>query len=93
LKNSSLNIVDGADLHYGNGGKGVLLLRTGSTIRIGNESSLFFDGKLWLRESNEDQIPQQIYMELNSGSELVFREHAVMTNLYSLDGSIKLNIL
>ncbi len=91
-KNSNLNIIDGASFHYGHGGNGILMMRTNSSMKLGYGSELYFDGKLWMLESLEETEPGQIYMELNEGSKLVFSEHAIISNLYSKTGEMKLNI-
>ncbi len=91
-QNSAMNIVNNADMWYGNDGNGILMLRGGSTINIGKNASLTIDGKLWMLDRKEATEPEQIYMELNSGSHLKFTKNAIISNLYSLDGNMKLNI-
>lgn len=89
---SALIVDDDVTLQYGNNGNGILALRTGSTIKIGQNSTLVIDNLLTLSELRTDKTPQQIYMELNPGSKLIFGEYATVTNQHSLDGTMRLNI-
>ena len=92
LNGGKLKIADNAHFTYGHQGYGILLLKTGSTIEIGKNASLTFDGDLFLRERKSDQEAQQIYMTLRPESHLAFTGNATVTNKYSIDNSIKLNI-
>lgn len=88
----NLHVGDGATLHYGHDGKGILALRPGSTIKLGNGSKLLIDNLLWLQGIPTMQYPDpQIYMDLSYGSSLVFGENANVYNGGSPAGT-KLNV-
>ena len=90
---SILKVDDGATLNYGSNGKGILALRPGSTIEIGNGSTLHIDNLLWLQGiPNDENSNLQIYMRLNHGSTLSFGEDASITNVLSKNENTKLNI-
>lgn len=89
-RGSKLIVGEDATLHYGANGLGMLALCTGGSIDIKGE--LILNNQLLLQEYPEDTEPQQIYMTLQEGSKLTFGEYASITNKYSKDGSMKLNI-
>ncbi len=93
--NSALIVGDDTYLEYGENGMGMLALATGGTIKIGKNSTLFINNTMALLE--QPQLygiveDQQIYMELNKGSTLAFGEKAKLTNKFSIDKNMKLNI-
>ena len=89
---SKLIVDDNARLDYGVTGVGNLALRTGSSIEIRKNAELHINNNVMLFEFKYDTEPQQIYMTLNEGSKLSFGKLANITNEYSLDGTMKLNI-
>ena len=89
---SKLIIDDNAHLEYGTNGVGNLALRTGSSIEIRKNAELHINNNVMLFEFKYDTEPQQVYMTLNEGSKLSFGKLANITNEYSLDGTMKLNI-
>ena len=91
-KGGSLKVSDNTTLQYGKGNKGLLALKTGSTINIGNNAELVIHNKVELYEYEEDAGPQQIYMTLHEGSRLTFAPGSSVTNRYSKDKSMKLNV-
>ncbi len=88
-----LVVADGVDFTYGTRGKGVLALRQGGTIEIGENASLTIDSRMYMNESRYDLGPQDLYMELNTGSKLSFTKRAQLSNEGSIDSEMKLNIL
>lgn len=89
---SKLIVGDNAKLDYGFNGVGNLALRSRSSIEIGKNAELHINNNVLLFEYKYDTEPQQIYMTLNEGSKLSFGKLANITNEYSIDGSMKLNI-
>lgn len=93
--NSALIVGDDTRLDYGENGIGMLALATGGTIEIGKNSTLFVNNTMALYEQLQLYgvvENQQIYMELNEGSSLIFGEKAKLTNKFSIDKKMKLNI-
>lgn len=89
---SALRVQAGATLHYGLDGAGMLLLCPGSTIALERDATLYFDARLVLSECNESALPQQIYMDLPPGARLVFTENAHVTNQFSHQQQMQLNV-
>jgi len=77
---------------YGLGGEGFLALKTGGTIELLNGATLIIKNTVHLYEYDLDQGPQQIFMDLNVGSRLIFEKGSSLTNIWSKDGSMKLNV-
>jgi hypothetical protein len=91
-KGASLNVSQGATFHYGSPGMGMLLVKTGGTINIEKNAELVIHNTLIMYEYANDPAPQQIYMTLNEGAKLTFAPGSRVVNMYSMDGTIKLNI-
>ena len=89
---SKLVVGENAFFEYGKNGNGLLALRSGGSIEIKNNATLFIGNTLIMHELKGETEPQQIFMELNKGSSLVFGEHAKIHNGYSIDQNMKLNI-
>ena len=96
FKNGSKFILaDDNNFEYGKNGMGMFVLGYGGTIELGNNSTLFINNRFVLVEDPalfEKVDNQQIYMELNEGSTLAFGEQAYLTNHFSVDRNMKLNI-
>jgi len=90
---SKLVVGEDTFFEYGNNGLGMLALRTGGSIEIGKNATLFIDNILRMHEFQEENESQQIYMDLNKGSSLIFGENAKIHNDYSIDQNMKLNVL
>jgi hypothetical protein len=89
---SELRITHDASLHYGNDGFGMLVLCTDSKLTLEKSATLVFDGTLSMSEC-DDQLPsQQLYMDLPPGARLLFTDHAHITNQFSKDQRMKLNV-
>lgn len=89
---SALRVLEGATLHYGNNGTGMLALCAGSTIALERDATLIVDGILNMSECNDLIAPQQLYMDLPPGSKLVFTENARLTNRFSQGQHMLLNV-
>ncbi len=89
---SALRVKKDATLHYGQQGTGLLLLCAGSTIALEENATLYFDGRLVLSECNDNGIPQQIYMDLPPGAQLIFTGKAHVTNQFSHLQQMKLQV-
>lgn len=96
FKNESAFILaDDTNFEYGKNGMGMLVLGHGGTIKLGKNSTLLVNNRMVLVEDPSlfgMVDDQQIYMELNKGSTLVFGEQAHLTNSFSIDRNMKLNI-
>lgn len=89
---SALRVLKGSTLNYGNEGAGMLVLCPSSTIALEPDAILVMDGLLNLTYCKEDLGDQQIYMDLPPGAKLVFTSNAHITNQYTLDQKVMLNV-
>lgn len=92
---ASFILADDTDFEYGKNGLGMLVLGQGGTIKLGKNSTLLINNRMVLVEDPSlfgEVDNQQIYMELNEGSTLAFGEQAYLTNDFSIDRNMKLNI-
>ena len=92
-RGGTLKIDDGAVFHYGSPGKGILAFKTGAKIEIGKNAALVVHNTLMMQEFFTDDGPQQIYLDLKRGSKLIFANGSRLSNKFSKDGSMKLNVL
>ena len=91
-RGGTLRVDDGAEFHYGSPGKGILALKTGANIEIGKNAALIIHNTVMMYEFFTDNGPQQIYLSLKRGSRLVFAKGSRLSNQYSKDGTMKLNV-
>jgi len=89
---SALRVLEGATLHYGNNGAGMLALCAGSTIALERNATLIVDCVLNMAECNDAIPPQQLYMDLPPGSKLIFTDRARLTNRFSHGQQMRLNV-
>jgi len=92
---SSLVVDDDTHFVYGKNGMGMLAIATGGSIELGKNSTLEINNTVALYELTQlygVEEDQQIYMTLNEGSSLIFGKDAHLTNKYSIDKKMKLNI-
>ncbi|MEL6987771.1 MAG: T9SS type A sorting domain-containing protein [Bacteroidota bacterium] len=73
-------------------GVGMLNLRQDGSFIIKEGGEIHINNMLLLSESPGITSSQQVYMELNPGSTLSFGPDAMITNKYSIDEAMKLNI-
>ncbi|MGB1204381.1 MAG: T9SS type A sorting domain-containing protein [Chitinophagales bacterium] len=89
---SNLIIADNQILEYGKTGRGMLALRTGGSIVIGENAELQVHNTMVMGEKKGATKAEQIYMTLNKNSKLTFAEGARLSNHISFDGTMKLNV-
>jgi hypothetical protein len=89
---SALRVMEGAELYYGQEGTGMLALCANASIILERGATLTFDGVLNMSECNNLIPSQQIYMDLPPGARLIFTKNAHITNQYSKDRQMKLNV-
>lgn len=73
-KGGTLIVSDGATFAYGKAGNGMLAMRPGGQIEIGNDAELAIQGTMMLCEHTGDTERGRIDMDLNPGSKLSFAE-------------------
>ena len=91
----ALVVADDTALEYGATGHGMLALRTGGTIHLGENSQLTINNtvKMWAYGSDQDDpIKRQIYMDLHRGAHLAFGPDAEIIAPYDTPGEMRLNI-
>jgi hypothetical protein len=89
---SKIRVLEGATLHYGNDGAGMLMVCADGGIALERNATLVMDGMLSLSECNDNPEPQFVEMDLPLGAKLVFTENAVLTNQFSQYGQLKLKV-
>ncbi len=101
---ASIIVDDSAYLSYGKKGVGVLGLGSGGTIEIGKNATLEINNRVSIIKDESEGYPRDIYMNLNTGSKLIFGEGASVTNddknssgahicIYMNGGEVELNEL
>ncbi len=94
FKKGGKMIVDvGSTFHYGSGGMGVLAWQTGAVVDIKKNAELIIHNRLNICENSMEEGPQQIYVTLNEGATLTFAPGSRLTNEFSIDGLMKLNVI
>lgn len=91
-KNSALRVLEGATLRYGNQGAGMLALCAGSALVLERDATLVVDCLMNLAECDDALPPQQLYMDLPPGARLVFTDKAWLTNRFSQNREMRLNV-
>ena len=91
-RGSKFIVGDDTYFNYGEHGRGYLAMRSGGSIEIGKNSTLEINNTLTMHELRGVTESQQIYMELNKGSRLIFGKNARLHNAWSIDQNMKLNI-
>ncbi|MFN0016346.1 MAG: hypothetical protein ACKVU2_17535 [Saprospiraceae bacterium] len=89
---SEFRVKEGASLHYGNNGAGMLVICANSTIALERNATLVVDALFQISECDENLPPNDIVMDLPPGSRLVFTENAWLTNRFSKDKKMHLNV-
>jgi len=91
-KGGGLKVKSGNTFRYGRNGIGMMALKTNAQLIIEPGAELIIDGPVFMYEYWDDPTPGQLYMTLPLGSKLTFAEGATLSNQYSLDGTMKLNV-
>lgn len=89
---SELRVQEGATLHYGHQGAGMLVICANSTIALERNATLVLDAILQISECNDDLPPHDIFMDLPPGARLIFTENAWLTNRFSQNQQMRLNV-
>lgn len=89
---SALRVMEGAEFYYGHEGMGMLALCANSSIILERGATLTFDGVLNMSECNDLLPSQQLNMDLPPGARLIFTKDAHLTNQFSKDRGMKLNV-
>jgi len=89
---SELRVQEGATLHYGHQGAGMLVICANSTIALERNATLILDAILQISECDDDLPPHDIFMDLPPGARLVFTENAWLTNRFSKNQQMRLNV-
>ena len=89
---SEMRVKEGASLHYGKNGAGMLVICANSTIVLERNATLVLDAILQISECNDALPPSQIFMDLPPGAQLIFTENAWLTNRFSKQKQMQLNV-
>jgi len=89
---SELRVKEGASLHYGQNGAGMLVICANSAIALERNATLVVDCILQISECNDALPSHDIFTDLPPGSRLVFTENAWLTNRFSKDQNMRLNV-
>lgn len=92
-KGGKMIVDEGSTFHYGSGGMGILAWQTGAVVDIKKNAELIIHNRLNICENSMDEGPQQIYVTLNEGATLTFAPGSRLTNEFSIDGLMKLNVI
>jgi len=89
---SELRVKEGASLHYGQNGAGMLVICANSTIALERNATLVVDCILQISECDDALPSHDIFIDLPPGSHLIFTENAWLTNRFSKDKKMRLNV-
>jgi len=90
---STFQVNDGATMNYGNESNfGVLSIRDKTNLIIGKNATLNIYNRMFVFEDYPNEPAQQFYMTLNPTSTLRFMPGSHLSNLYSIDNTIKVNV-
>lgn len=89
---SEIRVKEGATLHYGHQGAGMLVICANSTIALERHATLILDAILQISECDDDLPPHDIFMDLPPGARLIFTENAWLTNRFSKNQQMRLNV-
>ena len=93
MNGATLRITSGSELNYGgSNNSGILLLNDDANLIIESGATLNVWNRMMLREEHPEEGAKQFYMSLEPGATLRFMPGSHLTNLYSADNSIKLNV-
>lgn len=89
---SELRVKEGTALHYGQNGAGMLVICANSTIALERNATLVLDCILQISECNDALPAHDIFIDLPPGARLIFTENAWLTNRFSKDQKMHLNV-
>lgn len=91
---STLEVGENATFNYGSeNNMGYMLLLDSANLIIDKGGTLNVYTVMWVREQHTELGPGQFYTTLNPGSTLRFMPGSGLYNLYSVDNSIRLNVI
>jgi hypothetical protein len=89
---SSLVVSDHKTLKFGGYARGILALRPGAEVRIGNGAELVIGHMLDIREEEGAIEPGKVEITLGAGSKLSFAPWSSIHNANSIGGQMKLHV-
>lgn len=91
-KGGTLCVAEGATLHYGGHGRGLMALKSGGHIVIERNAELVMHGKIVLYEYAEESAPADVYMTLPEGAKLTFAPGSHVWNQWSIGQDMRLYV-
>jgi hypothetical protein len=91
-KGGTLCIPEGATMHYGDHGRGLMALKTGGRIIIERNAELVMHGTMVMYEYAGETVPADIHMTLPQGARLSFAPGSHIWNMWSIDQDMKLHV-
>ena len=91
-KGGTLCVAEGATLHYGGHGRGMMALKSGGQILIERNAELVMHGTMVLYEYAGETLPADIHMTLPEGAKLTFAPGSHIWNHWSIDQDMRLYV-
>jgi hypothetical protein len=91
-RGGEFRIREGAALHYGDHGTGMLVICADGSLVLERHASLTIDAILQLGECNDALPPSHVYVDLPPGARLAFTEYARVTNRFSHGQQMRLRV-
>lgn len=87
---SALRVADGSTFHYGQEGRGMLLLIEGSALHVGANAELVMNGTMIIKEPAEVSEERDMHITLREGARLRFAPGSRLINDWSNGQRMKL---
>lgn len=87
---STLSVPDGMRFDYGSMGAGILALRSGCTVDLGRDATLYIHNMMDIKEDIGVIVHEDIELTLRDGARLVFAPGSRLHNGNSIDQACKL---
>ncbi len=91
-KGGEFRIKEGAHLHYGDAGVGMLVICADGSMVLERDATLVLDALLQISECDDALPPSHVDVELPPGARLVFTKHARITNRFSKGQQMRLRV-
>ncbi|MCS7037124.1 MAG: T9SS type A sorting domain-containing protein, partial [Saprospiraceae bacterium] len=91
-KGGEFRIREGASLHYGDNGSGMLVVCADGSLVLERNAALTIDAILQISECNDALPPSHVYVDLPPGARLAFTENAWITNRFSKGQQMRLRV-
>ncbi len=91
-RGGEFRIREGAALHYGDQGAGMLVICADGALVLERNAALTIDAILQISECNDALPPSHVYVDLPPGARLTFTEHARVTNRFSHGRQMRLRV-